>query len=156
MCDMYVSYVLVYKWLINAVWRIAHCHNLVINNERFVVEERCDKRGFEHERNTMKWIECCVSLCLCSLWMCTCIVHEKDTSNEWYRVDGDTAGESRERKVFGKEKRRKEGKRGLRKERLFAFLWLCFSHHPFPFQSTMPSLFFPTLYTALSHTQHTT
>ena len=57
---------------------IVHIQSTVMIRVKRLVEEICDKREFEHERNTMKMIECCVALGLCSLWMCTCAVHDKD------------------------------------------------------------------------------
>ena len=51
--------------------------------------ERCDKKENEYERNTMKWIWCCVGLGLCSLWVCACVVDGKEgerviDSGWWY------------------------------------------------------------------------
>ena len=44
---------------------LEHGNNRVVLNKRCVIEEKCGKRGFEHERNTMNWIGFCVGLGLC-------------------------------------------------------------------------------------------
>ena len=78
-------------------------------------------------------------------------------------MGGDTAGESQERKEFGKKKMGKEGESGLREKSVFLLLCDCVFHSILsPFQSTVPPLFFlhththTTLYTAPSHTHHAT
>ena len=86
---------------------------------RRLVEERCDKREFEHERNITKMIKCCVGLCLCSLRVYTCAMHENYVDvlveSGWYHSRRVRKGKSNEK--------RKEGKKLFEgKEHLFAFL----------------------------------
>ena len=113
----------------NIVLWIVDSQNGVIIRVKWLVEKRCGTNEFEHERNTMIWIECCVGFGSCSFWMIACVAGE--TKVERGLENGWRYG----RRELGMErvgKREKEGKWFEGKECLFAFGWLCFSHHLFP------------------------
>ena len=57
-----------------------HSYDRVIIRVRRLVEEKSDKRENGHERNTMKWIECCVGLG-CVHYGCTHVLCMKRTLN---------------------------------------------------------------------------
>ena len=79
---------------------------------------------------------------LCSLRMCTCAVDNKRVDlvieSGWWHSRRESG-----KKEFGKEKKGKKGKSGLREKSVFLLLCDCVFHSILsPFQSTMPQLFF--------------
>ena len=143
----------------NVVWCIAYSVCWVMNKERCHVKERCNKWEFEHETNTMKWIVCCVGFGLvfivgvhmcCGLKLC-------------WMSDSERIVAQRKRVRKGKSWKKGKGEKWFEgKERLWAFVWLCF----FSLQLSLLSVCHATtlllththttLYTAPSHTQHAT
>ena len=126
-------------------------HYRVIIKEKFVLEERCEKREFEDERNMLKWIECCVDLG-CVHCGCAHVLHMKMALIDSQRVDDGTAEECQKGKGLGKDK---EGESGLREKSIFLLLCdCCLSLHLFaPFNPPCQHSSSCTL-TCSHHTSH--
>ena len=125
-------------------------HYRVIIKEKFVLEERCEKREFEDERNMLKWIECCVDLG-CVHCGCAHVLHMKMALIDSQRVDDGTAEECQKGKGLGKDK---EGESGLREKSIFLLLCDCVFHSILsPLSIHHATTLLPTL--SLTHPQST-